>query len=385
MDRPAGRGATWLFVGFLVLVLGTGVFVGLRAQQAVLDSRSGSVSEVILDPAAPGFRAFTEASTAVLVVHTAPSVGGDQLSGATILTPADGAIGGTVISVQPTFRGQDSPEVLRSTFAAGGADAVARALAEVVGTGFSSVVSLDGAAWSTLIGEDLPLRLTLRADVVENEGAGRVVVVGEGTRAFTGEEIAEIVNRQNPAEPSLGLALRQQEVWRAWVSQTVGAAERPDLVEVDEDFAAALGALQRGEVSYRVIPTETRARTRPENTTYFADADAIAALFAQIVPFPIEVVPGDRPSVLLLDATSGAVANGPFVEAITLSGGRVAVLGNSDGGPETANRVQYHDAVGEELAAVIAEALGVPEVEDVPLEEATTSVTVIVGADLETP
>lgn len=382
MGRPVGKGVTWAFALFLILAVAIGAVVTQRAQQAVLESRSGSVSEVILDPTAPGFRAFTEATTAVLVVHTAPDSGGVEMTGATILTPADADIGGTVITVQSTFRGQDSSAVLRETFQDGGLEAVANALAEVVGTGFTSVVALDGEGWASLIGDDLPLNLTVRADLVEGEGDARLVVVPEGTRGFTGEEIAEIVNHQNPSEPTLGLALRHQEVWRAWISQTASVGERPEVVELDGRLGEVLGALERGEVSFRTIPTVTRARNRPENTTYFADEDGIAELFAQIVPFPTEVMPGDRPAVLLLDSTGGEVASEPFVEAITLGGGRVTVLGNSTGEPELVNRVQVHDQVATEVANDIRSQLGPTEIDQVPLEDATTAITVIIGVPL---
>ena len=171
-------------------------------------------------------------------------------------------------------------------------------------------------------------------------------------------------------------------MWRAWISQTASVGERPEVVELDGRLGEVLGALERGEVSFRTIPTVTRARNRPENTTYFADEDGIAELFAQIVPFPTEVMPGDRPAVLLLDSTGGEVASEPFVEAITLGGGRVTVLGNSTGEPELVNRVQVHDQVATEVANDIRSQLGPTEIDQVPLEDATTAITVIIGVPL---
>ena len=375
------RTATIIFALCLVGVVAAGTFIALAAQEAILDSRSGSVSEAILDPSAPGFRAFTEATPTVLVAHTSQTISG-ELVGATILTPADASIGGTVITVQSTFRADSSSPSLRDLFARGGLDAVASALGEAIGAGFTSTIALDGASWASLIGDDLPVTLTLRTDLVDTQGDVGQVVVLAGTREFEGDEIADIVTHQNSSEPSLGVALRHQEVWRAWISQTQDSTDQTALVEFDAGFADVFAALENGEVSFRTIPTVTLATDATENTTYLANESAIETLFAQIVPFPNEIVPGNRPPVLLLDSTRGEVPSGPFAEAITRSGGRVTILGNTTDEPEVANRVQFHDPAGAELARGIGRALGVTDVEEVPVDDATTSVTVIIGAPI---
>ncbi len=375
------RTATIIFALCLVGVVAAGTFVALAAQEAILDSRSGSVSEAILDPSAPGFRAFTEATPTVLVAHTSQTISG-ELVGATILTPADASIGGTVITVQSTFLPDSSSPSLRDLFARGGLDAVASALGEAIGAGFTSTIALDGASWASLIGDDLPVTLTLRTDLVDTQGDVGQVVVLAGTREFEGDEIADIVTHQNSSEPSLGVALRHQEVWRAWISQTQDSTDQTALVEFDAGLADVFAALENGEVSFRTIPTVTLATDATENTTYLANESAIETLFAQIVPFPNEIVPGNRPPVLLLDSTRGEVPSGPFAEAITRSGGRVTILGNTTEEPEVANRVQFHDPAGAELARGIGRALGVTDVEEVPVDDATTSVTVIIGAPI---
>ena len=375
------RTATIIFALCLVGVVAAGTFVALAAQEAILDSRSGSVSEAILDPSAPGFRAFTEATPTVLVAHTSQTISG-ELVGATILTPADASIGGTVITVQSTFLPDSSSPSLRDLFARGGLDAVASALGEAIGAGFTSTIALDGASWASLIGDDLPVTLTLRTDLVDTQGDVGQVVVLAGTREFEEDEIADIVTHQNSSEPSLGVALRHQEVWRAWISQTQDSTDQTALVEFDAGLADVFAALENGEVSFRTIPTVTLATDATENTTYLANESAIETLFAQIVPFPNEIVPGNRPPVLLLDSTRGEVPSGPFAEAITRSGGRVTILGNTTDEPEVANRVQFHDPAGAELARGIGRALGVTDVEEVPVDDATTSVTVIIGAPI---
>ncbi len=383
MIESRRRSATIVFALFLMGVVGGGTFVAMAAQDAVLESRSGSVSEVILDPAAPGFRAFTEATPTVLVAHTSIAGPGQELLGVSILTPADAAVGGTVITVQSTFAADSSSPALRDIYRSGGLDSVASTLGEVAATGFTSTVELDGEQWVSLIGDDAPLTLTLRTDLIETQESFGSVVVDADTRGFTPEELLTIVIHQNPSEPSLGAALRHQEVWRAWISQTQGTSERSVLADTGgEEFARVLAALESGEVSFRTIPTSTRAVGPTEDTAYIADESEIRNVFAQIVPFPTEVVPGDRPAVLLLDSTGGVVESNVFVEQIARSGGRVTILGNTVGEQEARNRVQFHDTAGGPLAVEIAGALGVSDVEDVPLDGATTSVTVIIAAPL---
>jgi len=374
----ARKRVTIAFSIFLVSIGLGGFLVGRSAQGAVLASQSGSVSEVILDPSSPGFRAFTETTPTVLAVHTSVTSSGAQLTGATILTPADADSGGTVVSVHSTFAAAEGASTLSTLFATDGLDSVVDTLAQVTGVGFSDVVVLDASSWTALMREDLPLNLSLRTDLVEVEDGVTSVLVSAGTGEYDLLDVARIVSHQNPSEPSLGLALRQQEVWRSWISRTAGSENRPELFELDNGFSAVIGALASGEVSYRTIPATTLAADAQEMTSYIGQPQQILELFAQVVPFPLETAPGDRPSVLLLDSTLGEIDRDRFVELVTLSGGRVTVLGNGNGEPEAANRVQLHDPSGADLAEALAGQLDVL-VENLPLEDATTAVTVVMA------
>ena len=208
------------------------------------------------------------------------------------------------------------------------------------------------------------------------------MLVRAGTADYQLLDVARIASHRNASEPLLGVSLRQQEIWRSWISRTAGADERPNLFELETGFSAIIGALASGEVSYRSLPTTTVSVDPPEETRYAARTDAVRELFAQIVPFPEHVMPGDRPSVLLLDSTLGDLDQVRFVEAITLAGGRVTILGNTDGSQEPSNRVQLHGDVGRDLAVALVDAVGADSLEDVPLDDATTAVTVIMAEPL---
>ena len=369
----------------LLGLVGSGYLVGRAAQDAILESRSGSISQFTLDPAAPGFRAFTEPTPTALVVHTAVSpAAGAELVGLTMLASADGGIGGTVITIPRTFVNVDgSGRPLAEMFASEGLDAVTAEMRAALGIGFGDVVVLDASSWTTLMRVDLPLELTLRDDLVvsDEESGGTRVLLAAGTRSFELAEVARIAAHRNPGEPGLGVALRHQQVWRSWISRTAASLERPALFQLESGFVDLIGSLASGEVSYRVLPTETIAGAEPDSTTYAGQPGPIADLVARIVPFPEPAEPGDRPEVLLLDATLGAADAEPVIEAIVRGGGRVTILGNTEAGSGARSEVQVHEDGASAVAEEIAERLGVASPTVVPLVDATAPITVVIGVD----
>ncbi len=373
------------FLGFLGVVAVIGLWVGTQVEAAILESRAGQVSTFSVDPNEPGFRAFTTSSDTALVLHTAVRTGGGaDLLGATLLTGAGGDAGGSVVTIPRTFVDTTGSSVpLNELFNAHGLDAVVDELSNALAIGFGDVVVLDASSWTGLMLLDLPLTLSLRDDlvaqVVGDEAGATEVLLESGTEAFDLTDIALIAAHRNPGEPSLGVALRQQQIWRAWISRTAGAAERPDLFEQQSGFADLIGALANAEVSYRTIATTTVTADNPENTIYEGTPEAIADLIAQIVPFPEPVEAGDRPSVLLLDTSLGQMDEVPVVSAVTRSGGLVTILGNSDGGTSLELEVQVHDESALPVAQEIAERLGYRAPRVVLLEDATTAITVIAG------
>ncbi len=370
------------FLSFLLAVGFCGYLLAQRAQDAILESQSGAVSEYSLDPAEPGFRAFTEPTPSALVLHTAVSrLGGAELVGVTLLTNAEARSGGTVVTIPATFTNSESTGLpLAELFATEGLDAVTAELRDALRIGFGDVVVLDASAWTTLMTADLPLQLSLRNDLVEVDADAQTsrVLLAAGAREYSLIEVARIAAHRNAGEPSLQVALRQQQIWQSWISRTAGAAERPELFS-GSGFVEIIDALANAEVAYRVLPMATEAGERPEETSYSPDPIAVPTLISQIVPFPEPASIGDRPEVLLLDTSFGEVAQAPVVTAIARAGGLVAILGNSESGAERRTEVQVHDDTAAEVAEAIAEALGVDGVRSVPLDGGTAAITVVIG------
>lgn len=374
------------FFTFLLVLGGIGYLVGRAAQEAILESQSGSISQFSLDPTAPGFRAFTEPTPTALVVHTAVARGGGaELVGVTLLASADGDAGGTVVTIPRTFVDPEgSGRPLSEIFETEGLDPLTRELRQTFGIGFADVVVLDASSWTTLMQADLPLDLSLREDLVVDspgEGEDRVLLAAE-TRPFELAEVALIAAHRNPGEPGLGVALRHQQVWQSWISRTAASVDRPDLFLVELGFVDLIGSLASGEVSYRVVPSTTVVAPDPVETTYVAKSSEIADLIARIVPFPEPAETGSRPEVLLLDATFGEVDTAPAIESVVRAGGRVTILGNTEAGSATPTDVQVHDDAASDVANQIAWRLGLEAARAVPLLDATAPITVVIGADL---
>lgn len=364
--------------GFFILLLalaGGGIWLGLQAQEAILDSQAGSVSEFSLDPSEAGFRAFTEPTPTALVVHTGVTARGAELIGLTVLSAADGGSGGTVVTMPATLRVAPEAPTVAEVFLEQGLDDAVAQITDLVKVDFASIVVLDGRSWTSLMLAELPLTLTLNVDLLDVEGAG--VQLEAGTRPFDLVDVAQIATHRNEGEPALGVALRQQEIWRSWIARTAGSDERPELFDLGTDFSSVIGALASGQVAYRVVPTTTQTATLPENTSYLVDVEATLDLFATIVPFPEEVNPGDRPSVILLDASSGQVDQIAIVEAVSRAGGRVVILGNAGDTGSGVSEVQLHEEAARPVADAIAAALGVAAPQLVPLDDATAAITII--------
>ena len=384
---PSEHRNRWITPVFALVLVGVGVAawtVAMQAQQAVLESQSGSISDVALDPAAANFRAFTEPTPTGLVLHTAIESGQPELTGVTFMASADGGQGGTVLSIPSTFvhlGGENVP--LRELFTEVGFLAVVAEMESALGIGFSEVVVLDARSWTSLMTPDLPLEFTLSTDLVENVSATeRRTVLAAATRPWDLREIELIASHRNPDEPSLLLANRQQAIWRAWVSRTASSAERPDIFSLDEGFVDLIGDLSNGEVSYRNISAAAAAGETPGATTYVADTDAVLDLISQVVPFPTSAEPGDRPSVMLLDGTGGVYDQLPVLSTVVRSGGQVAILGNAERFDLPSTEVRVHSPEAAEVATELAQRLGVAAPVESPLTEATVAITVIVGADL---
>lgn len=369
----------------LLLTVGFAAYrVAREAQAAVLDSSSGSTNATVLDPTAPGFRAFTEPTPTALVLHTTVTPAGRaELVGLSFLAATNPNQGGTLLTMPASLIspvGANTP--FDEMFRMSGLTAVVNEASELLGVGFGDVVVLDSAAWTSLMTADLPLAMSLRDDLRENVTDTEFrVLLSAATRSFELSEIALIASHRNPGEASLAAARRQQEIWRAWISRTAASAERPELFDIEVGFVDVIDALARGEVSYRTIPTGAGTGSSLAESTYRADVDGLRDLISSAVPLPLPNGSRIDADVMLLDGTGGAADQAPALRAIVRGGGRVVIVGNSDSSTIVDTTVQAHDRDAIETARAIATELQTGEPTFAPLQDPTVAITVILGAD----
>jgi hypothetical protein len=115
-----------------------------------------------------------------------------------------------------------------------------------------------------------------------------------------------------------------------------------------------------------------------------ADVDAVRALVADRVPFPVASRPGDRLRVRVLDAVGlDGLALRAAREAVR-AGGQVTVIGNADRFGAEASRLVYFDGALAGDVGELAELLGITDVQQAegPNPDDLVDVTVVVGRDL---
>ena len=146
-----------------------------------------------------------------------------------------------------------------------------------------------------------------------------------------------------------------------------------ELELVDLMALVAGGSVRLADLPWTAVETDLGSQL-------VTDKGMVADLAVQMFPFPIPLVPGQRPTVRLLNGTGDPSLDSPARERVLRAGMDLSVVGNyrHDGVIQT--RVVYRDLVLAEAANDLAAALGGGTLFD---EKASpvTDLTVIIGAD----
>jgi len=136
-----------------------------------------------------------------------------------------------------------------------------------------------------------------------------------------------------------------------------------------------------------LLATVARGRVRVVTGPWIAadgvltvDTGRLTDVVVEMFPFPIPRVPGQRPSVRLLNGTGDPGLNAPAREAVLRAGVELAVVGNyrNDGVIQT--RVIYRDPTDEAVAEALAAVIGGGALFDQYLSP-VTDLTVVIGID----
>lgn len=366
----------WLFAAVEAALLVTVPVLAWVGFDAVLDTTAGRTVDPELDPDEPGYEAFLDSTPVALVVGTDEERALSWL--AVLALGGAGEEGGSVVFVPPATV-VDHPELgdltLRAAWADGGRDRLVTAVGGLLRAGFGEVIVLDPPRIAELFGPLSPLSIRL-SDELPGFDVGDVEVPAE--------DIPALLAVTARGESDLARMARHEDLWRAWLA-AVSASDDPDVVpgEAATGIGRFVRGLAAGPTSFDVIPVTPEEDDDGEEV-FDADADDVAALVSERIPFPVGPWPGARPRVRVLDAVGADGLALRVARDTVRAGAQVVVLGNADRFGAEASRVVYFDAGLTRSAEQIGEALAVDRVErlDGPNPNDLVDVTVVVGTDL---
>jgi len=359
-----------------LLLVASVVVLAVTGFGAVLDTTHGTAIDPELDPSAPGYEAFVEASATLAVlgrddagalawVNAFALAGGPGAGGAVFLVP--------VATLVPDFSAD--LETLAQVDAGDGADATRQAVANTLGAGMGDIVELDPTRLAELVRPVAPLTV-LNPDAADGFASGEL--------SLGAEDVPRFLLATEAGESDLTRLARHEALWQAWFA-AVGASADPDVVpgETDSGIGRFLRGLAGGPVTVDVPPVEPEAAA-DGSTVFRLDVLATFDLMEQRIPFPAAPRPGARVRIRVLD---GVGADELAVRAgrdVVRAGGQVVVVGNSDRfDPEAATRVVYVEPDVADEAEIIADHLGVvAELIGGPNPDDGVDITVVAGADL---
>lgn len=375
-------------VGLLVLPVVGALFLA-AGMDRVWNSTVGRYVDPGLEPDEPSYTALVTPSPTLLLVHTDDV---DELASVALLSLRPNDEGGAVILLPVATQAdvEGTPLTLGEAYADGGSASVEHAVRNVLNVVIGETEEVDDAGWDQLVAPVAPLSLTLPEAVGEVWPAGSV--------ELDASDVGLFLQTAGEAENELNRTARHELFWEAWVQEMSGGDEAavPD-AEGEEPGGADVGigrfleGLASGPFmvsSLPVVPGEDPGE-EGEQETFTADADLVASLVAEAVPYPTEPAPGGRVRVRLLNGTSQPDLTAQVVEPLVRQGAEIAISGNASSFDEPRTRFVYTDEDQEGAATWLRAALGVGRVELMPSEDdpdlieetERIDVTVILGAD----
>ena len=372
---PLPAGWRWGFPTFLVVALVWAVVLLVDGLSTVLDSEGGETREAVTDPSAPGFEAFVEQTWSLLVAD------GELVQVAVVAATDRAGGGGTILLVPPEVMAQGceaSPCRLAERHREGGIDHVRETVTQLLEVEVTAAVLMTPDRWTSLAGPASPVTVDLPIDLVATASDGTTVVRFPAGRVDVApSDVVDLLAFPDDAD-GLGRLERQSAWWAAWLVR-VGIGDPSEnlpnleLELVDLMALVAGGSVRLADLPWTAVETDLGSQL-------VTDKGMVADLAVQMFPFPIPLVPGQRPTVRLLNGTGDPSLDSPARERVLRAGMDLSVVGNyrHDGVIQT--RVVYRDLVLAEVANDLAAALGGGTLFD---EKASpvTDLTVVIGAD----
>jgi hypothetical protein len=376
--RRIGAG-TVLAVVVLLGLFATGVGLVYAGTRILRSSTEGEVLAEQTDPGSPGYEAMVSATPTMLVVHDVDGL----VQSLTVLTLPDPGAGGGGVVLVPTRTVSEMPTLglapIEAAYDLGTADAQAAVVGDVLGAGIGEVVVVDADRWAGLVAPVAPLTVD-NPDALEVDGELRFPA---GELELEAEDVGPYLAARAEDESDLARLFRHETFWQAWLD-AVAAAGTPDAVpgELESGIGRYVRSLAAGPVVVETLPVEpTTVEGFDEEPTFVAEEGGVAALVAEVVPFPRSPRPGVRSRVRVLNGTDDLDAARQLVGSLPPVGVEVAVVGNARSLDQETTTIAYVDPSHEEAAEDIRDLLGHGEVLVDPRPSDVVDITVTLGAD----
>lgn len=353
----------------LVAAIPVLVVTGMRV---VLDSNDGRLVNPVTDPAAPGWEAIVDPTPTNLVM-TVDAANALQDVAVMVLT-GDGSGAVLQIPVDTLFQVGDVEVTLAFAWATGGEVSVRDGVGMLLDLAMADAQVVTADQWAALVAPVAPLTVNSPDPALD---ASNQVVFPRGSIQVPADRVATYLGTQGRSESELARMVRVEAFWRAWLAATAAAGPTSVPPPSDVGLGNFLSRLGAGSVQFRTLPV-TVAVPGP-SPIYRADPAVVAAIVAELVPFP-QGPAGSRATTKVLDGT-GRLDHG-IEAAVTVgaAGGQVQVVGNASEFGVATTRIIYFDEARRADAERIAQALGVGEVDR---SEATSAfdIEVVLGDD----
>lgn len=325
------------------------------------------------EPAAPA----GPAPPPVLLAQQDPS---GRASWLTVLVPAAGGRGGTLVFVPPGTMAEVVSlglEPVGRSLELGGPPRLQATVENLLGAGLGGVTVVDENGLTGLLSPAGPLPVTVPERVEQVSDAGRVeVVFPAGVIELQPGDAGRFLGLRVSANDLARMA-RHQAFWDAWLG---ALRQRPDAAPTEPpELGRALSALLAGPVRTRVVPVEGFGSTAEDGELYRVRPGDLAGLVAGVFPAPA-VRAGERPRVQILNGT-GALGLAEAVRNRLGPGFDVRFTGNAPTLGHAGTQIVYYDPSKQGMAERLRQALGVGTLVFSRRGLAVVDVTVVVGKD----
>ena len=371
-SRRRAYGLAAAAVCLLVVLAGVAVSFRLVTRSPSSDRTGAQSVAITTPPAAPE-------PVRALVVQT---VGGTLLAVTALVVDPSGQGGdvlflpaGTMVEL-PAF----GLNALREGYVFGGVGMLQASVENLLGVSFGAVREADAASFAQAVAPVGPLTVEVPDAVTAVGPDGRVqIVFASGPVSVGPERVGELLAAPGDGT-DLDRIVRHQAFWDSWLR---ALAARPDAAPPPaaglEGAEAAVAALARGPVRYRVLPVQAVSTGKgPDHDLFSVEEDLLDALRADLVP---DAAGTPRIRVQVLNGTGAVSVSGLVQPLLVPAGARVELSGNADSFGYATTQVVFYDDEDLDAARTVQEALGVGEVVRSQLDLGVVDVTVVVGAD----